>query len=75
MENLHKLLLNKNSSEPVFFGHKFKPYVEQVCWPSFNPCTILGSGILDPKILDPRILSPRILDLRIEDPKMKDPRI
>ena len=32
VENLRLLLLNKNSSEPVFFGHKFKPYVKQVCF-------------------------------------------
>ena len=52
VENLRLLLLNKNSSEPVFFGHKFKPFVEQVCWPSFNPCTqyprSLNSRIGDP---------------------------
>ena len=31
VENLRLLLLNKNHSDPIFFGHKFKPYVEQVC--------------------------------------------
>ena len=34
MENLRLLLLNKNHSDPIFFGHKFKPYVEQVCFVS-----------------------------------------
>jgi len=29
VENLRLLLLNKNFSEPIFFGHKFKPFVEQ----------------------------------------------
>ena len=32
VENLRLLLLNKNHSDPIFFGHKFKPYVEQVCF-------------------------------------------
>ena len=32
MENLRLLLLNKNHSDPIFFGHKFKPFVEQVCF-------------------------------------------
>jgi len=29
IENLRYLLKNKNSSTPIFFGHKFKPYVSQ----------------------------------------------
>jgi len=29
VENLRYLLSDKNSSSPVYFGHKFKPYVEQ----------------------------------------------
>jgi len=29
VENLRFLLEDKNSSAPVYFGHKFKPYVEQ----------------------------------------------
>ena len=29
VENLRFLLEDKNSSTPVYFGHKFKPYVEQ----------------------------------------------
>lgn len=29
VENLRYLLMNKNTSDPVFFGHKFKPYVDQ----------------------------------------------
>ena len=31
VENLRYLLQDKNSSEPMFFGHKFKPFVPQVC--------------------------------------------
>ena len=30
VENLRLLLLNQNHSDPIYFGHKFKPYVEQV---------------------------------------------
>jgi len=29
IENLRYLLKNQNSSTPIFFGHKFKPYVNQ----------------------------------------------
>ena len=29
IENLRLLLKDKNSSEPIFFGRKFKPYVKQ----------------------------------------------
>ena len=29
IENLRYLLKDQNSSEPIFFGHKFKPYVKQ----------------------------------------------
>jgi len=29
VENLRFLLQDKNSTEPIFFGHKFKPYVTQ----------------------------------------------
>ena len=29
VENLRFLLEDKNSSAPVYFGHKFKPYVDQ----------------------------------------------
>jgi len=29
VENLRYLLMDKNTSQPVYFGHKFKPYVDQ----------------------------------------------
>ena len=35
VENLRYLLQDKNSSEAIFFGHKFKPFVPQVF-----PCTL-----------------------------------
>ena len=30
VENLRLLLQNKNHSDPIFFGHKFKAHVKQV---------------------------------------------
>ena len=30
LENLRYLLMAHNSSHPMYFGHKFKPYVDQV---------------------------------------------
>ena len=30
VENLRYLLQDQNSSQPIFFGHKFKPFVPQV---------------------------------------------
>merc|ERR1719481_1925437 len=29
VENIRYMLMDKNASQPVYFGHKFKPYVDQ----------------------------------------------